>query len=335
VHRATGPVQKSDPSTDLNPGNHSRICLQSAQMAQVIPHVPKPLRDMARILTGVLSAPHSRNWMDSADDSAAALGLCDWLAVRIRTGQPTSVIRIGDGEGRFLPYRAGSLDRQADDQAQVQRDPWWGAELIGPSQAQQLSAALVRIIGRADLLGIPPMSRLSAELAWPTALSHRDCRGLTAIFDLLLNQPPRGAVGSCNLHADLDRWDLYGRLLADCKSVSLISCHDLTSFLRHKFGLTTRAFYQIPSEYRYRSRFSGQTAGHMQPDPVARIYPETFDTIMAQLDPTPGEVHLVGAGFLGKFFCDQIRTKGGIAIDIGSQADRWANHATRGYFNLG
>ena len=56
---------------------------------------------------------------------------------------------------------------------------------------------------------------------------------------------------------------------------------------------------------------------------------------MAQLDPAPGEVHLVGAGFLGKFFCDQIRTKGGIAIDIGSQADRWANHATRGYFKLG
>ena len=273
--------------------------------------------------------------MDSADDPAAAMGLCDWLAARIRTGQPTSVIRIGDGEGRFLPYRADDLDRQADDQAQVQRDPWWGAELIAPAQAQQLSAGLVQIIGRADVLGIPPMSRLSAELGWPTARSHRDCRGLTAIFDLLLNHPPRGAVGSCNLHADLDRWDLYGRLLAGCKTVSLISCHDLTSFLRHKFGLTTRAFYQIPGEYRYRGRFLGQSEGQIQLDMAARIYPETFDFIMAQLDPAPGEVHLVGAGFLGKFFCDQIRTKGGIAIDIGSQADRWANHATRGYFNLG
>lgn len=312
------------------PPDHSRICRTVADLARQNPAAPAALRHIATTLAGLLAASPGPGWIDSAEDRSAAVSLCDWIAARIRHGTPTSVIRIGDGEGRFLPYPADLSDTQAEDQDQVQRDPWWGAVLLNRAQAHGLSGDLMQAMATADVLGIPPISRLLAEFGWATALTQADCRGLTAIFDHLQQQPSGGLFGSCNLHADLDHWGLYGRMLAACKTVSLISCHDLSVILAQKFQLSIREFHQLPGEYRYRRSFADPS--HPQ---AARIYPETYDAILAQLDPRPGEVHLVGAGFLGKLFCDRIRAKGGIAIDIGSQADRWANHATRAYFKAG
>jgi len=37
-----------------------------------------------------------------------------------------------------------------------------------------------------------------------------------------------------------------------------------------------------------------------------------------------GKLFLVGAGFLGKIYCDLIKRHGGIALDVGSMMDRWA-----------
>lgn len=325
------PVDVLGRKTGDDSHRHSRVCLSAADLACKDPEAPAQLYSIAALLTGLLATRQGPSWMDSGENRVAALGLCDWLAGRIRNGTPTSVIRLGDGEGRFLPYPAALLDAQAEDQAQVQRDPWWGSVLLNSEHVQNVSKALVQAVANADLLGIPPMSRLLAEFSWTTAICHRDCRGLNAIFDHLRTPGFGGLFGSCNLHADLDRWDLYGRVLADCKTVTLLSCHDLSAFLGQKFNVATRVFYKIPGEYRYRV---GTTAGQPQQS-ESRIYPDVFESIMSRLDPDPGEVHLVGAGFLGKLFCDRIRAKGGIAIDIGSQADRWANQTTRAYFKSG
>ena len=40
--------------------------------------------------------------------------------------------------------------------------------------------------------------------------------------------------------------------------------------------------------------------------------------------PFPGAVFLVGAGALGKIYCQWIKERGGIALDIGSMCDAWA-----------
>jgi len=39
---------------------------------------------------------------------------------------------------------------------------------------------------------------------------------------------------------------------------------------------------------------------------------------------TLGRVYLVGAGILGKMYCDVIKQRGGVAIDIGAVIDGWA-----------
>ena len=306
-------------------GNYSRI---SADAAGRDIAAPQAYVDAARVLTGLIGTDERPSWMDTAEDPGAALSLCDWLAARITAGTPTSVIRLGDGEGQYLPYPRDILHLQDKDRAMVQRSPWWGAELIGPEQGHVLSDALVQAIGAADLIGIPPASRIATELGWPARDGSRNGRGIRAIFNHLGQTQNQGLFASCNLHADLERWQLYGRLLAGCKSVSVISCHDLTAALHQKFALQTRVLHQIPSEYLHRRSFVGQKSVRSE----GVIFPDVFNAIMANLKPEPGEVHLVAAGFLGKLFCDRIRSKGGIALDVGSLADSWARFRTRAYY---
>ena len=44
---------------------------------------------------------------------------------------------------------------------------------------------------------------------------------------------------------------------------------------------------------------------------------------------------LVGAGPLGKVYCNEVKLAGGVALDIGSIFDSWARRPTRGYLKSG
>jgi hypothetical protein len=57
---------------------------------------------------------------------------------------------------------------------------------------------------------------------------------------------------------------------------------------------------------------------------------------MEQLEAVrPGDAFLVGAGVLGKIYCDEIKARGGVALDIGSILDSWANIPSRDPFKTG
>ena len=48
--------------------------------------------------------------------------------------------------------------------------------------------------------------------------------------------------------------------------------------------------------------------------------------------PYRGAPYLVGAGLMGKLICNQIRSAGGFAIDVGSIFDGWVQNNSRSYF---
>lgn len=57
-----------------------------------------------------------------------------------------------------------------------------------------------------------------------------------------------------------------------------------------------------------------------------RHYPDRFSEIQKTLKiPYPGALFLVGSGVFGKIYCEWIKQRGGIAIDVGSMFDSWAN----------
>ena len=71
------------------------------------------------------------------------------------------------------------------------------------------------------------------------------------------------------------------------------------------------------------------------PDPGAsrlQWFPDRFTQLRCELrPPARGAVYLVGAGLMGKLICELIRSRGGIALDIGSVFDGWALQRTRRY----
>lgn len=263
-------------------------------------------------------------WLGSAQSYFEAASAAAWLLERIRKKIPTSLIRIGDGEGTFLPYAAEYAAYQHADQTFMQKI-WWGASRLGPEQAEGFSENLQTALKNADALGVPPLKRLLVNV--PGRDEGVEVRGVASILNYFQVVSPElsrdKVIMSCHIHTDWDHWDLYRSLFRELSAVSYISCHELDGFLLQRFGLRVQRKYRIPAEHAWRTFF-----GHDE-SASESFYPTVFNRIMAELAPEPGEVFLVGAGIAGKLLCERIRERGGIALDLGSVMDLWAGFATR------
>jgi len=59
-------------------------------------------------------------------------------------------------------------------------------------------------------------------------------------------------------------------------------------------------------------------------------FPEVYERLRGEIaPPARGAVYLVGAGAFGQVYCDWIRARGSIGIDIGSVFDGWAGVRVR------
>ncbi len=264
-------------------------------------------------------------WIFSAECYYDAAAFADWLADRIRGREATSVLRLGDGEGTFLPYPASVRDFQEPDQRALQQI-WWGeARLVG-ERAEAIMDQFVASVLRADAVGVPSPRRLIIDFQNNESIPSRRrlASGLNFLDGLDSERLRSKVLTSCHIHNDLYMWGLY-RQIFDCLStVSVISCHDLARTLAERFSLVVRQWLRIPPEHKYVGMFAPSKNHIDEP-----FYPLVFERVIASVTPLPGEVFLVAAGFLGKLVCDRIRERGGIALDIGSTADLWMGYVTR------
>jgi tetratricopeptide (TPR) repeat protein len=258
-----------------------------------------------------------------------ALHVAETIAAAARERRPLSVIRLGDGEGAMLGYREPYRPFQHDDRAAT-LGTWWG--LDGEELPALPLAELQGAIARADIVGIPDLFRigrtLSTHALHALAGRGRDARGLLAVLAAVVGEDvppalPTRLLTSCHIHQALAFWGLWDILLPRFGAVSLVTCHDnLGPALAASHGLTITRTHLVPPERKNAQRFAGAMGG--------RHFPDRFEELRRTLAASePGGVVLVGAGMLGKIYCDWIRAAGGIAIDIGSAADVWCGHYTR------
>jgi len=259
------------------------------------------------------------------------------LLSRVTCGTPTSFIRLGDGEGNYLPYREEYSQCAKQDQEAMQH-VWWGRTLLSGGESGSVSAQLLVAIDNADFVGVPPPWRVVKELfnQGRLDLSRQYTRGNAAIIDYFSSHHVgrRKVVTSSAIANDLSRWDLYRSLFSIVDSISFISCHQLQKFLASNYGVKSRQRHMIPTEHAFGSMWRRENLSSQAPEAegsVQSIYPDVFKEIMEKIAPLPGETYLVAAGFLGKIFCDVIKRRGGIGIDIGSTADYWMGYETRRY----
>ncbi|MBK8816397.1 MAG: tetratricopeptide repeat protein [Methylococcaceae bacterium] len=304
-----------DQDLDENPSN------MIALFTRKIVEFTKELND--------ISAVFSESYLDIGESPVSALKVSEILISRIKNKTPTSMIRLGDGEGNYLTYPPQYEHWQNNDIEDIQR-VWWGDVKIEHEDDKPIKALFAESVLNADILGIPDLVRRVRDIAsFDNLANHRHNRGIEAIFHhLSVNKglfatKQKTILTSCHSHTDLEFWDLYRYILTNVSKVTAITCHpDFARVLHDRFGITTVKTILIPSEHRHSHNFNIHEENNCH-------YPDYFERIINELTVEKGDVFLVAAGFLGKIYCNEIKNKGGISIDIGSTADIWMGYSTR------
>lgn len=252
------------------------------------------------------------------------------ISSNIQNRTPFSLIRLGDGEGHFLPYHSNLSHFQQSDR-QASQKIWWNNGFISEEVwDKDIKNNYYEAITEADILGIPCPWRISKTVLDKTELNlNSAARGVMAIFNFLKIHTPQHYLISCHIHTHFEEFGYWEKILEPLDSCSLISCHPkLKEILDEKFGLKVRSQFVLPAEYKYNRLFNYEESSENH-------FPNIYNHIQKTLNVAyQGEVFLVGAGFLGKIYCHTIKKRGGIAIDIGSAADYWMGHQTRPYKNI-
>ncbi len=245
----------------------------------------------------------------------------------IATQKPFSLVRVGDGEARFLISQVPKLmDALTADEAfsigETIWTNWFGESLaqVGVRDLRDLTTNLRGAIENADILGIPTVERLRRDNKHFGYLSHL-MHMLRNSGDAFANAR-RFSDAAANL--DIHRHSpFYQELLADVNLVGVVSPHaPLASRLGRHLGIERTINHVVPGEMRLpHDPAMGRGLDH---------FPQRYNQLLSELDvPHPGTVFLVAAGLLGKIYCHRIKTLGGIALDIGAIADAWMGFDTR------
>lgn len=247
------------------------------------------------------------------------------LRAAIVDRQPLSLIRLGDGEARFLAHMDPATRRHMSEQeSRTMADSiwhnWFGTMLAEADSydVAMLNSDLLHSIRVSDIIGVPGLERMAKDYQHFGYLGYLD--GL--IDHIQANDLGRrltDAFISIQIHG---HDPFLADLLKGIDFLGFIGPHaDLANRLAAHLGIAGTATYLVPGERRLPRHVTDGTGRH---------FPDRYHEILRDLIvPRRGNVFLVAAGLLGKIYCARVRELGGIAIDIGSVADAWIGFDTR------
>jgi len=221
----------------------------------------------------------------------------------IKEGEPLSLIRCGDGEKIVLE----GFESYGNYNSVLKRQLGYSPSI---EEAERIRENLIKAINGCDILGVPKHKNLDSM--------HKHWKEVETIIDKHCQAPSLRC--STNIHYDLLENKDYESLLTS-KPISYIGCRDLVTGMSERFKTHKVDWYQIAPEAKYTSGWEGP-----------KHYPDQFNKVEKWMDTVRahGKILLVGAGFIGKIYCNWWRDRGGIALDIGSIMDEWAGRVTRG-----
>jgi len=225
------------------------------------------------------------------------------LHEKMRSRTPASVIRLGDGEGALLGYPTLTSRQDVDRSLLI----WLRTKAVAEADVLALVDALKHAVTNADIIGLPRTKQIEQEgfHLWRAVQESVDELGLLS---------PSTLETHTALHRLLQHALLYRPILKDSPFLGIVSCRPIGAALRELFNIGEVRWYGVRGEL-------DATGPVEQPH-----YPDGFHELERTLTvPFRGAVFLVGAGAFGKVYCQWIKERGGIAIDIGSIFDSWAN----------
>ena len=87
-----------------------------------------------------------------------ALRIAELVISAIKNTKPFSMIRLGDGEGNFIPYESPYVSYQKQDQLDIQT-LWWGKQLLVADDDEMIQNRFLAAIDKACLLYTSPSPR--------------------------------------------------------------------------------------------------------------------------------------------------------------------------------
>lgn len=217
--------------------------------------------------------------------------------------QPVSLIRCGDGEKIVLD----GFDSYQNYNAILKRQLGFSPPI---EHAEQIRDNLKRAIAQCDILGVPMHKNLDSM--------SKHWREVEATIDKYV---PDATTKRCSLdvHYDILEKDEYHSML-NRRPIAYIGCRDLVAGFMHKFKTQRVDWYEIAPEVKFTS-YEG-----------APHYPDQYQRVERWMDKVGAQdrILLVGAGVIGKIYCNWWRDRGGRAMDVGSVMDEWAGRVTRG-----
>jgi hypothetical protein len=235
-----------------------------------------------------------------------------------------SMVRIGDGEGRVLSYPLHFNDQEILSQILHYQ---FGPESMALVKAQHLDdwvAAAMRplqsmladSVRNADALGLPVAENMSERALQREpygALGYAG--GLVAASALAAGVPAEMRFGVNVFQLAAARTTFFRDIVHAAKAVHLVGPWDLAEPFAQSVGLATVNHIRVPGHYTWRgSKGLGQ---------IPELY-RFVEARIAEAGDLSGCLLLVGAGVMGKHYCNLIKTRGGVALDIGSVFDSWA-----------
>ncbi len=234
-----------------------------------------------------------------------------------------SLVRLGDGEGRVLGYPGHFTDQEVLAQVlhyqfgpeSMQRvkaadpDNWIGASM------SFLRGKLEQSVQNADMLGVP-VSEFYCGMQ--KAITHGMLGYACAmLYAMSSTRPlkPTDYVGTNVFQLAAAKGAIFKNIVLQAKWIYLVGPWDLRPDLANVFGRADLNYIRVPGHYTWR----GSTGFGQYPDLYRYV-----ETRLLKLGDISGCLFLVGAGILGKYYCDLIKRQGGVALDIGSVFDSWA-----------
>ncbi|WP_428375099.1 hypothetical protein [Lichenicoccus sp.] len=224
------------------------------------------------------------------------------LLERIARRRPASIVRFNDGEAKLL----GTPAFYAQSQLTRMLERWFRDNRLSLDQLERLRAGLAAAIRNADVVGCP-------DADWPAEFA----RANAVLASLAAGHPLATVLVNFPQAMILDGF--LQKTLTGIDFLGLVTSRDVRGVVRHMLEPRRSAWCRVPE----------QALFCYEPH-LPRHFPEMFDFLCASIEvPFQGAVFLVGAGPCGKIYCDVIKRRGGIAIDIGSVFDVWAGRLTR------
>jgi hypothetical protein len=247
-------------------------------------------------------------WHEWTSPAAIAPAILDNLVKRIQSaldkGEGFSLIRLGDSEGLFLCGRRPDVGGATLNGKFIEANLAANRGHLQGDEHQQLIKRFAAAIEDSDWIGIADIPQCLHGPKQMVTVAEGIAQYWQGHIDHIAPKlvPGGGHVHNCLLYSGQYALPPFNRVSG------LIS----PSLPKGLEGQPIKHFV-IPGEHWFRKDTSGEHAH----------YPVMFERCLDWISRTvkPGQLWLVGAGILGKIYCQAIRAQGGVAIDVGSVID--------------